>query len=270
MAFLLQVTRMLPGGLDVIGLFVVAPAQMLKDSQAKLRQMMFAVQKAVTKNMPVFPADSIVDRILLQNAIAPFCKDIWKSVALIDGEMRNPSDLLAAFPDSKKGKGRERESPTQERFSVDFLLSLNGSEDIPDPKVNEVKELVSVRGITVCRAFVNWKATVKEALEAIKSDVVRSLCARCELLSEDIELMDEMSESGQIFDTPVRVFSPFGSGGAELCDYMFQDEKVEEILDRIKELTDVRVRAETLEMDCERPASGVYRDMIKLSKLQYA
>ena len=29
---------MLPGGLDVIGIFTVAPAHMLKDSQAKLRQ----------------------------------------------------------------------------------------------------------------------------------------------------------------------------------------------------------------------------------------
>ena len=29
---------MLPGGLDVVGIFVVAPTQVLKDSQTKLRQ----------------------------------------------------------------------------------------------------------------------------------------------------------------------------------------------------------------------------------------
>ena len=33
-----QVTRMLPGGLNVIGIFAVAPGEMLKDSQSKLRQ----------------------------------------------------------------------------------------------------------------------------------------------------------------------------------------------------------------------------------------
>lgn len=63
------------------------------------------------------------------------------------------------------------------------------------------------------------------------------------------------AESGQIFDTPVRAFCPFGSSGAELCDYMFQDEKMEEVLDRIKELTDDSVSAEMLQIDCERPAS---------------
>lgn len=327
-----QVTRMLPGGLDVIGLFTVAPAQMLKDSQAKLRQLMFAVQKAVTKNMPVYPSDSIADRILLQvdslsskvlcssldvsssksalrpaewrysgtptrwlrvestvavdvtfpvppdgrqqnllkkmqNAVSPFCKDIWDSTTLIDGQVRPPGELLATVPESKKGKGKERETPAQDAFSVDFLMPLLGVEEIPDPKVSEVKELVSVRGITVCRAFVNWKATVKEAIEAIKCDVVRSLCARCELLSEDIDLLDEMSEYGRIFDTPVRVFSPVGSNGAELCDYMFQDEKVEEVLDRIKELTDIAVSAETLQMDCERPARD--NDWVTASSSEY-
>ena len=30
-------------------------------------------------------------------------------------------------------------------------------------------------------------------MQAIKTDVVRSLCSRCELLSEDLELTDEIS-----------------------------------------------------------------------------
>ena len=35
---LFQVTTMLPGGLDVIGVFAVAPPSMMQDAQAKLRQ----------------------------------------------------------------------------------------------------------------------------------------------------------------------------------------------------------------------------------------
>ncbi|KAK7094511.1 hypothetical protein V1264_006064 [Littorina saxatilis] len=61
-----QVTRMLPGGLDVIGIFAVAPSAMLKDSQAKLRQLIYAIHKSVMKNVPVQPPGAVTDRIILQ------------------------------------------------------------------------------------------------------------------------------------------------------------------------------------------------------------
>lgn len=59
----------------------------------------------------------------------------------------------------------------------------------------------------------------------------------------------------RLFDTPVRVFSHAPSAGAQLCDYMFQDEKLKEVSDRITDLFDVQVNVDSLEKDCERPAS---------------
>lgn len=64
-----------------------------------------------------------------------------------------------------------------------------------------------------------------------------------------------LTETRQLFDAPVRVFAPVAESGVDLCDYMFQDEKTEEVLERIKELTDVDVETDKLELDCERPAS---------------
>ncbi|PVD21934.1 hypothetical protein C0Q70_17737 [Pomacea canaliculata] len=327
-----QVTRMLPGGLNVIGIFAIAPAKMLKDSQGKLRELAFAAQRAVTKNMPALPADSIGDRIILQvdkisskilcssidvsdlkstmrpaewkyqsfptrwirldacisidqsfsvpaetkhmpllkeiqQAISPFCKDIWRSTAMVNGEIRDFHELLIGEDAKKKGKGRDADHCPRESFKVDFMMPLSGSDNILDPKVIEAKELVSVRGIIVCRAFVNRKSSVQDGLEAIKTDVVRNLCARCELLCEDIEVVGELTETRQLFDAPVRVFAPVAESGVDLCDYMFQDEKTEEVLERIKELTDVDVETDKLELDCERPARD--SDWDKISSSEY-
>ncbi|XP_076454734.1 protein odr-4 homolog [Babylonia areolata] len=312
-----QVTRMLPGGLDVIGIFVVAPSHILKDASAKLRQLLFAVHKSVTKNVPATSVDAVTDRIILQvdslsskivcssldvanqkstprpaewryssatrwlrlvssvavdvlvpgarnetlqksmqQAIAPFCQDIMKSLTLVGGEVRESTELLATFSDRKKGKGKERDVSVKDTYHVDFFMPVQASLQIPQPAVKEVTKLMSVRGIITCRAFVHWKATVKEAVEAIKTDIVRSLCTRCELLSEDLELTDEGSaiEFRQLYDTPVRVFARANTSGAQICDYMFQDEKREEVVERIQELLDMTVTAESLETTCEHPA----------------
>ena len=59
-----------------------------------------------------------------QQAVAPFCQDIWKSVVLVNGEVRESSELLATFPEGRKGKSRDREGTAQETYQVDFLLPM--------------------------------------------------------------------------------------------------------------------------------------------------
>lgn len=61
-----KVSRMLTGGLDVIGVFAFGPSDMLTKSQAKLRQLLYSVTKAVYhKPASYFDAVSY-SRILLQ------------------------------------------------------------------------------------------------------------------------------------------------------------------------------------------------------------
>ncbi|KAL4219339.1 hypothetical protein ACF0H5_021919 [Mactra antiquata] len=61
-----QVTMMLPGGLNVIGIFALAPETMMLKSQAKLRQILFAIQKQDKKSQVPEMSNSFTDRILLQ------------------------------------------------------------------------------------------------------------------------------------------------------------------------------------------------------------
>ena len=50
--------------------------------------------------------------------------------------------------------------------------------------------------------------------------------------------------------------------GIQLCDYIFQDEKREEIAERFKELFDLDVDMGKLEMDCERSAGRTSADLM--------
>ena len=59
-----------------------------------------------------------------QQAVAPYCKDIMKSMVLVSGEVQDSSELLATFPEGKKSKGKDKESPVQETYQVDFLLPM--------------------------------------------------------------------------------------------------------------------------------------------------
>lgn len=57
---------MLTGGLDVIGVFAFGPMDMLTKSQAKLRQLVFSIQKTVQHKAASYFDNLIHSRILLQ------------------------------------------------------------------------------------------------------------------------------------------------------------------------------------------------------------
>ncbi|NXC50532.1 ODR4 protein, partial [Penelope pileata] len=62
-----QVSRMLPGGLLVLGVFIIATPELSKDSQNALRKLIFSVEKSLTKRRLWKPADEdISDRAALQ------------------------------------------------------------------------------------------------------------------------------------------------------------------------------------------------------------
>ena len=61
-----KVSRMLTGGLDVIGVFAFGPSDMLTKSQAKLRQLLYSITKAVYHKPASYFDELSYSRILLQ------------------------------------------------------------------------------------------------------------------------------------------------------------------------------------------------------------
>ncbi|XP_060800273.1 protein odr-4 homolog isoform X3 [Neoarius graeffei] len=61
-----QVSRMLPGGMSVLGLFLVAPPEVSKEAQNTLKKLVFAVDKSISKSRLWEPSeDDVTDRITL-------------------------------------------------------------------------------------------------------------------------------------------------------------------------------------------------------------
>lgn len=85
-------------------------------------------------------------------------------------------------------------------------------------------------------------------------DIIRSLMSRCELLCEEFDVTEE-KQGSEVYDPPVRLFCQLPHCGVDVCDYVFQDEKQEEVKQRIQELLDVDV--DELE-ESEKSAGEVY------------
>ncbi|XP_053095935.1 protein odr-4 homolog isoform X3 [Pangasianodon hypophthalmus] len=61
-----QVSRMLPGGVSVLGLFLIAPPEVSKEVQNTLKKLVFAVDKSISKSKLWDPSeDDVTERITL-------------------------------------------------------------------------------------------------------------------------------------------------------------------------------------------------------------
>ncbi|KAK2180449.1 hypothetical protein NP493_442g00009 [Ridgeia piscesae] len=323
-----QVHRMLPGGLDVIGLFAVGSPDMMQSAQAKLRQVLFATHKMLRQGQPTpKTADPcITDRILLQicsvtrkitcrsfdvadpkcsarpadwkyqtfldrwqrldstmsidwfipvaetalcdtlssqiqNGLSGYCENVWNSLATIDGRilpaeaMLSQSSQSSGPPHGGKRRKQKGEQPTPaavQRYTVALFAQMPPSDVVPQATITDCGAQMIVRGNISSRAFVHGKATVAEATQAVKADIVRSLTSRCQLLCEDLLQTEEDQDPKVLYETPIRVFAPIPSTCLSLCDYMFQDEATTDCVDRFRELLDLVIDADDIQLDAER------------------
>ncbi|XP_069121505.1 protein odr-4 homolog [Argopecten irradians] len=315
-----QVIRMLPGGIDVIGVFALASPNMMQAAQAKLRQILFAIHKTLVKGQVVPEEGGITDRILLQicsstrkytcrsidvgdpkssfrpadwknhsggdhwlclrsdiaidlripvpvrsqnqtflkqlqSGITPYCKRLCGGIALFNGKLREPTESLDQSESKGRGKGRDKGQPTQQIQEIEFCIKPEADNESEARVVENVAKM-AVCGCIHSRAYVYGKAEVRDGIKALQADVVRSLMARCELLYEDvIDVVEEESVMKELYNTPVRVFGKLPGTQLDFCDYMFPDEKMEEVTDRIEELLDLSITEEKLDFTCERMAT---------------
>lgn len=78
-----------------------------------------------------------------------------------------------------------------------------------------------IKGCVSCRVFVNSRFILDEVIRVIKVDFIRSLISRCELLSEDIDVIEEEISIKEFYDIFIRVFGCLFSSIIEFCDYVF-------------------------------------------------
>ncbi|XP_009900949.2 protein odr-4 homolog [Dryobates pubescens] len=309
-----QVSRMLPGGLLVLGVFIVATPELSKESQNALRKLIFSVEKSLTKRrLWKLAEEEVSDRAALQicsstkkvvcrtydvqdpkssakpadwkyqsalsaswlalgctvnvnihipllatspnhdlekntkNGLNRWSKQIEDSVFLINGQVRgDDTELLEG---QKKSKGNTQ-SGTQ--FSdVKVLTQLSqGSSHRSTAAVQICSGSINLKGAVKCRAYIhNNKPKVKEAVQALKRDIINTLSDRCEILFEDLIINEGPHKKNlerAYHVLPQRLFVPIAGSSVMLSDYKFGDEATGEIQERFVEMLDQSVQDEDI------------------------
>lgn len=311
-----QVSRMLPGGLLVLGVFIITTLEMGNDFQNTLRRLVFAVEKSMNKKrLWNFTEEEVSDRVTLhicsstkkilcrtydihdpkssakpadwkyqnglltswlslectvhinihiplsttsvsyplekntKNGLARWAKQIENGVYLINGQVKaEDCDLLEG---QKKPRGNAQASSCSFDVRVLTQLLLN-SDHRSTATVQICSGSVNLKGAVKCRAYIHSnKPKVKDAVQAVKRDILNTVADRCEILFEDLllnEIPEKKDSEKEFHILPHRVFVPIPGSTVMLCDYKFGDESAEEIRDHFIEMLDHRIQMEDLEI----------------------
>uniref|UniRef100_A0A672K251 Protein odr-4 homolog n=1 Tax=Sinocyclocheilus grahami TaxID=75366 RepID=A0A672K251_SINGR len=263
-----QVSRMLPGGLCILGLFLVTPPELSKDAQNALKRVWSLItvcktfdvkdpqssakpadwkyQTGVSSSWPMLICSVEVDvQILVSSDITDKCmkdglrrwaEQIEAAYCLINGRQ--------ALDDSELSSGQVKTSLLYQchRNSQSWMSASSTSSAL----VQVCSGSVKVRGVVYCRAYIhNNKPKARHAAQVIRRGIINTVCSRVEMFLEDL-LINEGSHKGTVQALPRRVFAPVPISGLSVCDYMFPDESTADVAERLKEM-----------LDCETPEEDI-------------
>ncbi|KAM4860359.1 protein odr-4 homolog isoform 1-T2 [Thomomys bottae] len=253
-----QVSRMLPGGLFVLGVFIITTLELANDFQNALRRIIFAMVKSMNrKRLWSFTEEEVSERVLVhlcsstkkiscrtydvhdpkcsprpadwkyqsglstswlslectvhinihiplsttsvtytleknaKSGLTRWAKQIENGVYLINGQVKDGDcDLLEG---QKKSRGNTQVSSHSFDVRVLTHLLLN-SDHRSTATVQTCSGSINLQGAVKCRAYIHSsRPKVKDAVQAVKRDILNTVADRCEILFEDL-LLNEISE----------------------------------------------------------------------------
>ncbi|XP_074859039.1 protein odr-4 homolog isoform X2 [Carettochelys insculpta] len=183
-----------------------------------------------------------------RNGITRWAKQIEEGVFLINGQVKeDDAELLEGQKKSSRGNIQHSIQP----FDVKVLTQLSqNSGHRSTATVQVCSGSINLKGAVKCRAYIhNNKPKVKDAIQALKRDIINTLSDRCEILFEDLlinEASDKKNSEQEYHALPHRVFAPIAGSNVMLCDYKFGDETAGEIQERFFEILDQVVPGEAI------------------------
>ncbi|KAJ8274451.1 hypothetical protein COCON_G00090760 [Conger conger] len=307
-----QVSQMLPGGLSVLGVFLIHPPELSKEAQNTLRRLLFAVEKLISKGrLWKITEDDVSERVMLQicsKTRKAICRTFdvmdpkssakpadWKYQSGVSGswqalqcsvelDLEFPISETSANMDKCTKEGLQRwakqietslclingkcladnldvtaglkknAKANQPKLQAQILIpaAMSGVEQRSTASVQTCGGVLTMKGVVHCRAYVyTSKPRARQAVEAIKRDVMNTVLCRTEMLFEDL-LMNKGAVSGQQ-PLPLRVFAPVPGTALCVCDYMFPDEATADVKERFKEMLDCDIPEDSIDTSQEAP-----------------
>uniref|UniRef100_A0A8C0QC85 Protein odr-4 homolog n=1 Tax=Canis lupus familiaris TaxID=9615 RepID=A0A8C0QC85_CANLF len=185
-----------------------------------------------------------------KNGLIRWAKQIENGVYLINGQVKDEDcDLL----EGQKKYSRGNVQAASHSFDVKVLTQLILNSDHRSTATVQIcSGSVNLKGAVKCRAYVHSnKPKVKDAVQAMKRDILNTVADRCEMLFEDLllnEIPEKKDSEKEFHILPHRVFVPIPGSTVMLCDYKFGDESAEEMRDHFIEMLDHMIQIEDLEI----------------------
>ncbi|XP_049793998.1 protein odr-4 homolog [Schistocerca nitens] len=319
-----HVTRMLPGGFSVMGVFTVGPGDVFADSLGlkQLRQVLVRIKKHLSTNHFLFGDGCSVDKLLLhfdskthkhtcrlfsadsttpssgtsvdwkfqtaparwhqiecqyeldqffpvtegkvaqpikkslQEILLTVEESVQASACIIEGQAPDLCDGIEAVDWTGTGHKAKGKKEPLTLSAVLYQPCKLGTGDEEEMQLLPCGASMEVYGTLASRVFVNEKATVGDAVQALKEDIIRSLAARLELHWDSLieEEQGSPEERVTLHEPPRRVLVPLPHCRVALSDYLFPGEGPSEALVSLQELLDLDMSEDDVQKDLELQA----------------
>ncbi|KTG01845.1 hypothetical protein cypCar_00012663, partial [Cyprinus carpio] len=283
-----QVSRMLPGGLCVLGLFLVTPPELSKDAQNGLKRLIFAVEKYIIKGrLWELSEEDVTDRVTLH-----ICSKT-KKLLCKTFDVKDPKSS-AKPADWKYQTGISSSWPMLTcSVEVDLQIPVTGSSSDNTDKCMKDGLRRWAKQIEAAYCLINGRQALDDS-ELISGQKKNPKTTNRQTLPARIFVSDEQSELGERSSAlvqvcsgsmrvrgvvhcrayihnnkpkarhaaqvslcsgqqalPRRVFAPMPISGLSVCDYMFPDESTADVAERLKEMLDCETPEEDIDTSLE-------------------
>ncbi|XP_045392138.1 protein odr-4 homolog isoform X3 [Lemur catta] len=268
-----QVSRMLPGGLLVLGVFIITTLELANDFQNALRRLIFAVEKSMNrKRLWNFTEEEVSERVTLH-----ICSST-KKILCRTYDVHDPKSS------AKPADWKYQNGLSTSWLSLECTVHINIHIPLSTTSVSYTLEKNTKNGLTRwakqiensvylingqvkgedCDLLEGQKKSSRGNTQtshcfdvrvltqlAMKRDILNTVADRCEILFEDLllnEIPEKKDSEKEFHILPHRVFVPIPGSTVMLCDYKFGDESAEEIRDHFIEMLDHMIQIEDLEI----------------------
>ncbi|XP_060818557.1 protein odr-4 homolog isoform X2 [Bombus pascuorum] len=321
-----HVIRMLPGGIRVLGAFIVGPEDVLHNNNnvQKLKSILTTMQKSLSCNKYLHGDNNEEHLILYLNSVTqkytckcidihneilkpvewnfqakatkwhqfetfvnfdhPFSiatnkdpeslkkqlQDILKTISdiiessfvVIEGEVRSSDEKVEPISKDKKDEKNCRnngKNNDSQSLKIHLYVPCYGRIFNSDVRITSCNASIRLIGQLVSRSFVHQKANIKEAIVAIKKDIIRSLASRFEMHWDS--LIEEENGSPEeyltLHEPPRRVLVELPDSNVTFSDYLFPGEGPQEALLSLEEILDLEIQERNIQKDIEFEADPI-------------
>ncbi|XP_067219420.1 protein odr-4 homolog [Chanodichthys erythropterus] len=200
-----QVSRMLPGGLCILGLFVVTPPELSKDAQNTLKRLIFAMEKCIGKGrLWELTEEDVTDRVTL-HICSKTKKTVCKTLDVKDpkssakpADWKYQTDVSSSWPMLTCS------------VEVDLPIPLTGSSDNTDKCMKDglrrwAKQIEAGNCLISGRQALDDSELISGQKKNIKTTHRQTLPARILVSDEQPELDERCSALVQLCSGSIRV-----------------------------------------------------------------